>query len=159
DLYLRRYGRGDAPIPFEEAAKAAKEAIFDPQAELAPENADGIAGERVEFAREVRREVERRKRRLGLRDFDDQLSLLHTVLSDPEHGEDACKRVRARFSVVLVDEFQDTDPKQWEILRRAFHGHRTLVLVGDPKQAIYAFRGAEVLSYLDAVAESDAHCE
>src|SRR5690606_19872666 len=160
DLYLRRYGRGQAPITYAEAAVAAKEAIFDPQAELAPNDADGTAaGERVEFARAVREEVERRKRRLGLRDFDDQLSLLHAVLGDPEHGDAACRRVRARFSVVLVDEFQDTDPKQWEILRRAFHGHSTLVLVGDPKQAIYAFRGAEVLSYLDAVSESDTYCE
>jgi len=160
DLYLRRYGKSEAPIGYAEAASAAKEAIFDPQATLAPDDADGtVAGERVDFARAVRAEVERRKRQLGLRDFDDQLSLLHEVLRDPVHGEDACRRVRARFSVVLVDEFQDTDPKQWEILRRAFHGHCTLVLVGDPKQAIYAFRGAEVLSYLDAVSESDAYCE
>ncbi len=58
--------------------------------------------------------------------------------------------MRARFRVVLVDEFQDTDPVQWRILRTAFHGHATLVLVGDPKQAIYGFRGADVHAYLDA---------
>ena len=160
DLYLRRYGRGEAPIRYAEAMTAARAAIFDPRSDLAPEGAEGTpAGERVEFAREVRREVENRKRRMGLRDFDDQLALLHRVLLDPEHGEDACRRVRNRFGVVLIDEFQDTDPKQWEILRRAFHGYSRLVLVGDPKQAIYAFRGAEVLSYLDAVSSSDAHCE
>ena len=56
---------------------------------------------------------------------------------------------------MLVDEFQDTDPVQWEILRRAFHGHATLILIGDPKQAIYAFRGADVYSYLDAVRQAD----
>ena len=50
--------------------------------------------------------------------------------------------------MVLVDEFQDTDPVQWRILREAFHGHRTLVLIGDPKQAIYGFRGADVHAYL-----------
>ena len=55
----------------------------------------------------------------------------------------------------MVDEFQDTDPVQWDILRRAFAGHRTLVLIGDPKQAIYAFRGADVYSYLDAVEQAD----
>lgn len=160
DLYLQRYGRGEAPIRYAEARTAARAAIFDPQSDLAPEGADGTpAGERVDFAREVRREVEDRKRRMGLRDFDDQLALLHRVLLDPEHGEDACRRVRTRFGVVLIDEFQDTDPKQWEILRKAFHGYSRLVLVGDPKQAIYAFRGAEVLSYLDAVSSSDAHCE
>ena len=57
--------------------------------------------------------------------------------------------------MVMVDEFQDTDPVQWEILRRAFHRHGTLILIGDPKQAIYAFRGADVYSYLDAVSEAD----
>lgn len=160
DLYLQRYGRCEPPVSHAEATTAARAAIFDQQATLAPGNAEGTpAGERVEFAREVRAEVERRKRMTGLRDFDDQLALLHRVLSDPEHGLAACLRVRARFGVVLVDEFQDTDPKQWEILHRAFHGHTTLVLVGDPKQAIYAFRGAEVLSYLDAVNTSDAHRE
>ena len=57
-------------------------------------------------------------------------------------------------SVVLVDEFQDTDPVQWNIMRRAFGGGRTLVLIGDPKQAIYAFRGADVYAYLDAAREA-----
>ena len=56
---------------------------------------------------------------------------------------------------MLVDEFQDTDPVQWEILRRAFgDGGSTLVLIGDPKQAIYAFRGADVYAYLDAAASA-----
>jgi exodeoxyribonuclease V beta subunit len=52
---------------------------------------------------------------------------------------------------VLVDEFQDTDPIQWRIVQRAFgDGDTTLVLIGDPKQAIYAFRGADVFAYLEA---------
>ncbi|MFZ2528379.1 MAG: UvrD-helicase domain-containing protein [Rhodococcus sp. (in: high G+C Gram-positive bacteria)] len=161
DLYLRTYGRAErAPITVSEATAAARAAVFDPQAALVPEGADGTpAGERVAFARAVRAEVERRKRAMGVRDFDDQLALLHRVLTDSEHGDAACERIRTRFAVVLVDEFQDTDPKQWEILRSAFHGHTTLVLVGDPKQAIYAFRGAEVLSYLEAVAVADSHLE
>ncbi len=161
DLYLRRYGRADrAPISHAEAAEAARAAVFDPQAALAPEGADGTpAGERVEFARAVRAEVDRRKRLAGLRDYDDQLALLHAVLTDPEHGEAACRRIGSRFRVVLIDEFQDTDPLQWEILRSAFHRRTTLVLVGDPKQAIYAFRGAEVLSYLGAMEFADGHQE
>jgi exodeoxyribonuclease V beta subunit len=52
---------------------------------------------------------------------------------------------------VLIDEFQDTDPVQWEIVWRAFGGGSvTLVLIADPKQAIYAFRGADVYAYLEA---------
>ena len=51
----------------------------------------------------------------------------------------------------MVDEFQDTDSIQWEIMRRAFgRGGSTLVLIGDPKQAIYGFRGADVYAYLAA---------
>ncbi|HSE69873.1 MAG TPA: UvrD-helicase domain-containing protein, partial [Nocardioidaceae bacterium] len=83
-------------------------------------------------------------------DYDDLLVHLRDALTDPETGEDACARIRARYRIVLVDEFQDTDAVQWEILERAFHGHRTLVLIGDPKQAIYAFRGADVVTYLVA---------
>ena len=85
--------------------------------------------------------MERRKRLLGLVDYDDWLSLLRDALADPASGPVACDRIASRYRVVMVDEFQDTDPVQWEILRRAFHGRTTLVLIGDPKQAIYAFRG------------------
>ena len=58
---------------------------------------------------------------------------------------------------MLVDEFQDTDPVQWDIMRRAFgDGGDTLVLIGDPKQAIYAFRGADVYAYLAAARAAGA---
>ena len=67
----------------------------------------------------------------------------------------ARERMRQRWRVVLVDEFQDTDPVQWQVLDRAFTGHATMVLIGDPKQAIYAFRGGDVVTYLAAAAHRD----
>ncbi|MEV5832992.1 UvrD-helicase domain-containing protein [Nocardia sp. NPDC052112] len=158
DLYLNRYARAEPPFSLKEAHTLALAAVQDRHAVLVPEG-EGTAGERVAFAAAVRAETERRKRLAGLRDFDDLLVLLHDVLADPQHGPRACRRIRDRYRVALVDEFQDTDPLQWDILRLAFHGHSTLVLVGDPKQAIYAFRGAEVLSYLDAVAHADTRKE
>ncbi|MFI9503001.1 UvrD-helicase domain-containing protein [Nocardia sp. NPDC052566] len=158
DLYLNRYARAEPPFSLKEAHTLGLAAVRDRHARLVPEG-DGLAGQRVSFAAAVRAETERRKRLAGLRDFDDLLVLLHDVLADPRHGALACRRIRDRYRVALVDEFQDTDPLQWDILRRAFHGHTTLVLVGDPKQAIYAFRGAEVLSYLDAVAHADTRSE
>lgn len=158
DLYLNRYARTEPPFSLKEAHTLALAAVRDRHAVLMPKG-DSAAGERVAFATAVRAETERRKRLAGLRDFDDLLVLLHDVLADTEHGPRACHRIRERYRVALVDEFQDTDPLQWDILRRAFHGHTTLVLVGDPKQAIYAFRGAEVLSYLDAVAHADTRKE
>ncbi|WP_346764586.1 UvrD-helicase domain-containing protein [Rhodococcus sp. HNM0569] len=162
DLYLRAYARAEDSPPFslDEAHQLARGAVADRQSALAPEPDDAtVAGQRVLFARAARAEVDRRKKLSGTRDFEDLLALLHGVLADPAHGEAACARIRALYRVVLVDEFQDTDPLQWEIIRRVFVGHRTLILVGDPKQAIYAFRGAEVLSYLDAVAHAEAHEE
>ncbi|WP_432278902.1 UvrD-helicase domain-containing protein [Nocardia brasiliensis] len=158
DLYLNRYARTEPPFTVKESHTLALAAVQDRHAVLVPAG-DSAAGERVAFATAVRAETERRKRLAGLRDFDDLLVLLHEVLADPDHGPGACRRIRARYRVALVDEFQDTDPLQWDILRRAFHGHTTMVLVGDPKQAIYAFRGAEVLSYLDAVAHADTRKE
>ena len=161
DLYLARYARGGAPMPIRQALALAAAAVADRRARLVPgeELGDHPAAEAAAFAAAARAEVERRKRLSGLRDFDDQLVLLHEVLADPDHGARACRRIRERFPVTLVDEFQDTDPLQWDIVRRVFHTHTTLVLVGDPKQAIYAFRGAEVLSYLDAVAHAGARRE
>lgn len=163
DTFLRRYAKvadRDPPMTVGEARELARKAISDRQSVLGPEtDIDPAVGHRVSFADEVRTEVGRRKRIAGIRDFDDLLELLHGVLTDPKLGEYACARVREQFQVVLVDEFQDTDPWQWGILARAFHGNSTLLLVGDPKQAIYAFRGAEVFSYLDAVSVADHRLE
>ena len=65
--------------------------------------------------------------------------------------------LRCRYRAVLVDEFQDTDPLQWRLLRRTFaeqKGH-LLLLVGDPKQAIYRFRGGDLATYLQARRQAD----
>ena len=90
--------------------------------------------------------MERRKHRRGVLSYDDLLSRLADALEDDDAP--ARERMRQRWKVVLVDEFQDTDPVQWDVLDRAFTGHATLILIGDPKQAIYAFRGGDVVAYL-----------
>ncbi|MFW0785045.1 UvrD-helicase domain-containing protein [Gordonia sp. CPCC 206044] len=162
DLYLRGYAGVDDPdITPADATAIARDAVRQPAAVLAPSSGpDGVAARvaqrRVRFASRVREIVEERKRLSRLRTYDDLQMILYRIVTDPAIGEDACARIRAAFEAVLVDEFQDTDPQQWEIVRRCFHTHRTLVLVGDPKQSIYGFRGAEVLSYLQAVAHADA---
>ena len=92
--------------------------------------------------------MDRRKRRLGILSYDDLLSRLAAALEPADAP--ARERMRQRWRIVLVDEFQDTDPVQWAVLERAFHGHATLVLIGDPKQAIYAFRGGDIFTYLEA---------
>ncbi|WP_313661655.1 UvrD-helicase domain-containing protein [Cellulosimicrobium cellulans] len=161
DLYVRRFA--DEPEPIlspRDVRDVARAAVSDHGAVVAPSDAPegSVAAARYEAAVAARREVEARKRAMHLLDYDDLLVLLRRALTDPEHGATAARRVRSRFRVVMVDEFQDTDPEQWEILRTAFHGHpeecRTLVLIGDPKQAIYAFRGADVVTYLRAVEDA-----
>ena len=152
DLYLGRFGRLREQPPFgrADALALARKVVGDPQAVLAPATTEpGTA--RVDFATAVRAEVERRKRRLGILSYDDLLSRLAHALEDP--AAPARTRMRERWRIVLVDEFQDTDPVQWQVLSRAFGDHdegRAMVLIGDPKQAIYAFRGGDVATYLTA---------
>jgi exodeoxyribonuclease V beta subunit len=98
----------------------------------------------------VREEVRRRKLLGRIQDFDDLMGALRDALADPVLGPPARQRIRSRYDVVMVDEFQDTDPVQWEIFETVFDGHAAMVLIGDPKQAIYAFRGADVQTYLRA---------
>lgn len=86
----------------------------------------------------------------GRFDFDDMILRVREALEGPE-GEALASRIRERYRVALIDEFQDTDGDQWEIFRRLFHREdRELVLVGDPKQAIYGFRGGDLPTYLEA---------
>ena len=159
DLYVRRFGpRGGARFTRAEALQIARAAVFNPMAKLEPadEPDDSTASMRYRLAKVVRDELEQRKRRLAVMTYDDLLTRLNQILVGP-NGPAARERLRARYDVVLVDEFQDTDPTQWQILSRAFAtGGVTLVLVADPKQAIYAFRGAEVYAYLEAAQIADA---
>ncbi len=161
DTYLRRYGHVAGTPPFNRtiALELGRAAVGDPQALLAPADAEpgSRPAERRDFALEVRHEVGRRKRLRGVLSYDDLLVRLAEAL-DPATGTSggpgaeppARERMRERWRIVLVDEFQDTDPVQWAVLDRAFSGHATMVLIGDPKQAIYAFRGGDVVTYLDA---------
>jgi exodeoxyribonuclease V beta subunit len=160
DLYLRRFaGESDTPrIDHATALKVARAAVADPQATLVPSGAEPGSVPRLRhgMASAARDEVSRRKRLRRVLDYDDLLTRLDEALLDPGRGPAAVERVRSRYRVVLVDEFQDTDPLQWRILRTAFHGATTLVLIGDPKQAIYAFRGADLVTYLQATEEATA---
>ena len=104
----------------------------------------------------VRTELPRRKQHAQVQSFDDLLTLLDRALQGSA-GEQLADAVRARYDVALIDEFQDTDPVQYRIFSR-FFGTKTasgapagrLFLIGDPKQAIYAFRGADIFAYIDA---------
>jgi exodeoxyribonuclease V beta subunit len=149
DLYVRRFHSAGTPeLSRAEAGRIARIAVANPAAPIEPADGTGVPAMRRRLALAVCDELERRKRRTGVMTYDDLLTRLDATLSGPG-GDAVARRLRERWRVVLVDEFQDTDPVQWNIMRRAF-GTGTLVLIGDPKQAIYAFRGADVFAYLDA---------
>lgn len=154
DLYLAQFGTEEKP-PWTRAAalELARSVIGDPRAVVEPaavltESPDSTAAMRVRFANDVLAEVERRKRRLGVLSYDDLLSQLADALKDTSAA--ARRRMRHRWKFVLIDEFQDTDPVQWQVFQRAFSETTTMVLIGDPKQAIYAFRGGDIVTYLQA---------
>jgi exodeoxyribonuclease V beta subunit len=154
DLYVLRFRGTDAPsFDRAQALRIARAAVDNFAAPIEPRDApDASPGAmRRRLAEAVRAELEVRKRRLGVMTYDDLPAQLGAALAE----DDARDRLRARYRVVLVDEFQDTDPVQWEIMRRAFGEGGTLVLIGDPKQAIYAFRGADVYAYLAAAGMAD----
>ncbi len=103
------------------------------------------------------RELKRQRRAVS---FDDMLSNLHGRLVPADDGNEGARdaaaaladQLRARFPAALIDEFQDTDPLQFGIFRAIYGGQplATLFLVGDPKQAIYSFRNADLRTYLQA---------
>jgi exodeoxyribonuclease V beta subunit len=132
-------------------ARIGMEVVSKPDARIvpSPEHTAGRARARVEMAHAIRAEMARRMRHAGQVSFDDGLAELVDVLADPEVGEQARRLLAARYEIGLVDEAQDTDPMQWKVIRAIFEQGR-LVVIGDPKQSIYRFRGADIDAYLDA---------
>ncbi|HEY1715880.1 MAG TPA: UvrD-helicase domain-containing protein [Solirubrobacteraceae bacterium] len=158
DLYIRRFApkrlNPDGTVAFgrAEAGAIARAAIDNPSARIISDDSE-VPRMRLGLADAARREFEARKRSMMVMTYDDLVERLKSALAGPG-GAAVAAQLRARYEVVLVDEFQDTDPAQWEILRLAFGQGpthpATLVLIADPKQAIYAFRGADVYAYLEA---------
>jgi len=152
DLYLAHFGqqRDDPVLQYRDALRVARAVVNNPSTELRPRDPEpgSRAAVRVGFAEEVLAELDTRKRRLGVLGYDDLLSRLADALAT-DHSP-ARARMHQRWPIVMVDEFQDTDPVQWQVIDRAFSGRSTVILIGDPKQAIYAFRGGDIVTYLRA---------
>ena len=109
---------------------------------------------RVSCLVDVHQRVDAEKRRRHLLGFDDMLRRLKEALERSGPDGVLARAIRARHDAALIDEFQDTDPFQFPIFTTAFAG-RPLFLIGDPKQAIFAFRGADVHAYLAAARSAD----
>ena len=116
---------------------------------------DPAQAARLHAREHVMARVAELKRRSGLFGFSDMLQRLDAALADPQSGERLAQRLRDQFPVALIDEFQDTSPLQFRIFDRIYRTaenrpETALLLIGDPKQSIYGFRGADIQSYLAA---------
>lgn len=107
---------------------------------------------------EVRQNIAREKHSRGEMGFDDLLTRLDNALKK-QGGDYLAKAISQRFPVAMIDEFQDTDPQQYRIFQRIYHEveNSALLFIGDPKQAIYAFRGADIFTYIAAKKQVSAH--
>ncbi|MEN9796848.1 MAG: hypothetical protein RL653_544, partial [Pseudomonadota bacterium] len=143
--------RVPALIPHFQALSAAFAAL-----ESAFPGAEAVVGSVL--APFVLEEVQRLRRESGHLDHDGVVAATREALCGP-HAEALVAALRRTWSVALVDEFQDTDDIQWALLRAVFldaHNRHRLVAVGDPKQAIYSFRGGDVLTYVNAAKDIEA---
>ena len=95
--------------------------------------------------------IEQIRERQAVPGFDDMLRQLDAALNSP-HGAQLAETIAEQYPLALIDEFQDTDPLQWRIFERIYakRPDTGLLLIGDPKQAIYGFRGADIHTYLAA---------
>ncbi len=106
---------------------------------------------RRELVKNLRHEIDQRLLQRNALTFDHLITRLYDALRGENKSEQLIQALRHRFTVALIDEFQDTDNSQWFIFKTLFAAQsQYLYLIGDPKQAIYKFRGADIYSYLDA---------
>ena len=99
-------------------------------------------------------ELRERKTAANIQFYDDLLVLVKKALT-AQKGNPLASAIRQRYKAALVDEFQDTDSVQYEIFSKLFSDKDSLLfMIGDPKQAIYSFRGADIFSYLRAAQDA-----
>ena len=114
---------------------------------------------KAELVRFYRKSLPQRKRATNVRFFDDLLEDLYRALLSDGGGAILAGLLRAKYRAALIDEFQDTDPVQYQIFRTIYAGSDLpLFLIGDPKQAIYSFRGADIFAYMQAAREVREEC-
>ena len=108
-----------------------------------------------DFLRYLRHRLPQRKEELNLLAYDDLLHDARRAIEDSTSG--LAESVAQHYPFILIDEFQDTDPTQNAIFQRlhASPEHRLLCFIGDPKQAIYAFRGGDIFTYTEARSKAD----
>lgn len=101
--------------------------------------------------KEINASIEAETEKSGVIGFDDLLKVLENSLNDRKKKDVLIAAMKKKYKAVLIDEFQDTDVIQYKIFKTLFdNGHHAMFFIGDPKQAIYSFRNADVFAYLKA---------
>ncbi len=118
-----------------------------------PEAEQRLIDLQVRLIHQLNEQLPARKAAQRLLAFDDLLNKLQQALQS-EGGEHLASTLRTQYPVALIDEFQDTDPVQYRVFHHIYQDAGDLCFVGDPKQAIYAFRGADLATYLKARSEA-----
>lgn len=109
------------------------------------------------LAEKLQSELDIRLQQLNIMAHDSLISRTAEALS-ASGGDLLVQVIYAQYQVALIDEFQDTDQTQWHIFSRLFAApEQYLYLIGDPKQAIYKFRGADIHTYLTAKEQAQQH--
>ena len=114
---------------------------------------------KVEYLEWMRNEALQRKKTRNIYHYDDLLLTVKRALSPtPEgHARVLVEQTRKKYRAALVDEFQDTDSVQYDIFSSIFGIDDSLLfIIGDPKQSIYSFRGADIFSYIAAAANAES---
>jgi exodeoxyribonuclease V beta subunit len=131
------------------------EDLYQSSQELESVFARRLLGLKVKLFKVVGEALSKRKIERNVQTFDDLLLKLQAAL-EGRGGKDLAIAIRRKYRAALIDEFQDTDPVQYDIFQSIFgRGESILFLVGDPKQSIYGFRGADIFAYMEAVDKVD----
>ena len=155
-----RYARNSSGVkeiltPIKDFAGALKKAFGEKDKALGKVPVFKLVVEAIAF---IKSRVEKQKKQLGVIDFDDLIRMLADEVVKPNNT--LVPELRKKFPVALIDEFQDTDAKQYAILDAVYPNladanESALLMIGDPKQAIYRFRGGDIFTYLKAGRQAD----
>lgn len=146
----------------EEGAEPLRHALFAENQRYWSAYRTGFEGKRkplllYRFLQAMRAKLADYKESHSEKSFNDMLSFLNRALKG-DRGEALAEQIRRQFPFAMIDEFQDTDKEQYEIFHKIFmsgaEDTQGFIMIGDPKQSIYKFRGADIFTYLQAARQA-----
>lgn len=160
---LLRFAQSKLNECAEESAQPLCDPIFEQIDQVVQENAQSDLYEQViiyHYIQGLNQALTEYKNRHNQSGFDDLLRLLRQALY-AERGDELARLIRYQYPFAMIDEFQDTDSQQYQIFHKIYMQEESenngFIMIGDPKQAIYKFRGADIFTYLKAAKQAKYH--